>query len=542
MRNLSEELTVFIITTSGDVNYKDCIQALKYQTVRFKVEVIKDYFPLSKAFQEMLNRCKTKYYIEVDNDMILNPDAIEKMYDTMKSNDDCHPFTCFQLLDVHLDFKLYGVKIYDYEVFKKYPYNLDHPSCEVEQMKRMRLDGYVFDDEQALREEVVGKHSPNWTEEGIFERYYNLMEKFKLYKYVWLERLPKKLFNAFRKNPTIVNFYAIAGALSSIYSDNKMEEEKDVRKKRIDFKRVDGFMERPHQATIYLTSKCNFKCIWCARQLGNFEGGAPDADVKVTSALIGKFPSIKGVCICGFGETLLSDNLVPVLQTLKSANKVVGLITNGALLTQKLSGLVGWYQPDYISVSLNSHCAELHEKTTGTKTWETVLDGIRALVSSPIPAYVSSVVTTENLIFVPELIKLVHSLGVKTLHLHNLLPHHKEGDDKDFWRLVLQKDTHWKFIEEVKKMPEASIVKTYPTLIDKSGGKQVCNFAWRMVGIDGNGDLSICNSVFPCNKEKFGNIWDFVVWNSDKCRKFRDDFVNKKIDACSKCFRNWTWM
>ena len=35
---------------------------------------------MSKALQEMINRCKTKYYVEVDEDMILQPNAIELLY------------------------------------------------------------------------------------------------------------------------------------------------------------------------------------------------------------------------------------------------------------------------------------------------------------------------------------------------------------------------------------------------------------------------------------------------------------------------------
>ena len=84
---------------------------------------------------------------------------------------------CYQLLDVRLNFKIYGVKIYKYEAFKNYPYNLNHPSCEVEQLNRMKKDGYIFNDDFkgiGLVPQVIGKHSPKWTERTIFERYYNL--------------------------------------------------------------------------------------------------------------------------------------------------------------------------------------------------------------------------------------------------------------------------------------------------------------------------------------------------------------------------------
>lgn len=537
MLDLSKELTVFIITVSDDVNYNECIKALQNQTVKFKLEIIKDYAPLSKAFQEMLNRCTTKYYIEVDSDMILNPDAVEKLYHKIIREANKCPIWCYKLLDVHLNFQIYGVKIYNFEVFKNYPYNLQHPSCEVEQLARMKKDGYNI--ENICINEVIGKHSPNWTDETIFERYYNLMEKFKLFRYVWLEKLPKMLMDIYQKNPTSLNFYAIAGMLSSIYSDKVMEEEKNVNIKRKDLMRIKMFLEKPTQATLYMTPECNFNCQFCWRQHNPIEENK-EATAKTVHDLLAKFPTINGVCICGFGEPLMSSQLVPVLQALKSANEFVGLITNGSLLKRRLPELIGWHQPDYISVSLNSHNKEFHKKTTGTDTWEIVLDGIRALVASPIKAYVSSVVTADSLPYVDQFLQVCKSLGIETVHLHNLLPHQAEKDDDWFWGQVLTVD-HKPFIDELKKLPEASIVKLWPTLIDKEGGKQNCKFPWKTMAINGAGSLSICNSVFPCSNEMFGNINDFNTWNSAKLEKFRDDFVNKRIEACKKCFRNWNW-
>ena len=538
MYDISNEVTVFLITTEGEPNFNESYHALLNQKdVKFNLEIIKDYCPMSKAFQEMLIRCKTKYYVEVDSDMVLFDTAIKTMYDAIRENDELHPFVCYRLRDVHLDFPLYGVKIYRYSDFIKYPYNLSHPSCEVEQLDRMKVDGYIFDD---LREDIIGKHSPNWTEQGIFERYYNLMEKFKIYKYVWMEQLPAKLRKICAHHPTSLNFSALAGAMSSIFSDKVMDEEKDTSKVRKEFKRMDALMERPNQCTLYLTSKCNFKCDFCLRQYEAIKQ-CPDLSEQKLKDLMQKFPSLSGFCICGFGEPLSSPNLIPILKLLKNKKKFVGLITNGSLLEKNLPNLIGFWQPDYISVSLNAHTAEGHKKITKTDTFEAVIKGIKALVDSPIEAYVSAVVSTENMKDIPALISFVKSLGIKTLHLHNMLPHFDSKEFKNFWDLVMTEE-HASIIEEWKKLPDADIVAKYPTLIDKCGGKQVCNFPWRMIGMDGNGDISICNSVFPCNGEKFGNINDFVVWNSDKLNKFREDFVNKKIEACKKCFRNWVWM
>jgi glycosyltransferase involved in cell wall biosynthesis len=79
-KDLSDVLTVFVIRCGYNPNYDDCISALMSQTVNFELIEIKDKTPMSKAFQTMIDKCQTKYYIQVDEDMILNEDAIEKIY------------------------------------------------------------------------------------------------------------------------------------------------------------------------------------------------------------------------------------------------------------------------------------------------------------------------------------------------------------------------------------------------------------------------------------------------------------------------------
>jgi len=144
--------------------------------------------------------------------------------------------TTYRLHDVHIDFDIYGIKIYDYRIFCNYPYDLKSISCEVEQLDRMKADGYIY----YTREPVVGDHSPLWSEPLIFERYFNLMEKFKEYKYAWLETVPFKLWQKFQRDPSDLNLYALLGACWSIMQkDLIMLGEKDYTKYESDeYKRI----------------------------------------------------------------------------------------------------------------------------------------------------------------------------------------------------------------------------------------------------------------------------------------------------------------
>lgn len=212
------DLTVFVIQSGNNPNYNDCLQALKNQSVDFSINVIENYSPMSRAFQEMLNRCQTKYFIQCDSDIILDINAIENMYNEMQKNK--ISMICFQLKDVHLNFDIFGIKIYDYEIFKKYPYNLKTISCEMEQLNRIEKDGHKW----KFDYNIVGKHSPKWTTELIFDRYFDLMKKFKKYKYGWMKNLPVKLLNIYNENKNEINLYALLGCVSGLITEDENKE------------------------------------------------------------------------------------------------------------------------------------------------------------------------------------------------------------------------------------------------------------------------------------------------------------------------------
>ena len=534
-KDLRQELTAFIISSGNNPNFNDCIAALENQTVKINIDVIKDYHPMSLAFQQMLIRCKTKYYVEVDEDMILEQNGIETMYNNISISESAIAMIAYQLLDVHLNFLIFGIKIYKNEIFQKYPYNLNCLSCEVEQLERLKKDGFNY---QCI-EQVVGKHSPKWLSKDIFERYYNLMEKFKEFGYSWLEILPLKLWNILKQTPTEENLYALLGAYTSILKNDIDKQEKNfIQNKKIEYAKMQSFISQPISCTIYMTSKCNFSCNWCYRQHNEIEN-ASDMDITMTRTLLNRFPSIRSCCICGFGEPLLSVNLKFVIQTLKEKNIFIGLITNGSLLEDKIDELYAaqQYLPNYISISLNAHDATIHQEITKTNSFKKILRGIKKTIDRGMETYVSYICTRKNILYVPQFLEVVKNIGVKTVHLHNLLPHFKEEENKDFWDLVLQENDE-RFIESIKNNSNSNIVKLYPTLINKDEIRRNCPFAWQTIAMNGNGSISICNSVYPCDA-KNGNINDNVVWQNKYCQDFRNSILTKQSSACQKCFRNW---
>lgn len=539
---IEPELTVFVISAGNNPNLPDTLDALAKQAIAsqraghpFKVRRIQDIAPMSRAFQKMQDDCDTPYFIQCDEDMVLAAGAIDKMLAAIKSSVPSVAMIAFRLHDVLFDQPIYGVKIYKHEIFKNYPYDFSVPSCEVEQLERMKVDGYLHE----LDERVVGKHSPKWTPAGAFDRTQNLMEKYKLFRYGWLEDMPQKLWQELRAHPTEVNLYAFLGAYTSLIAKRPLlTGEKDWTKRSHEEALLDSWLHGPYNATLYLTSKCNFRCPFCKRE--TCETSAPDMKLDTVGDLFSRFPSIRAVCMCGFGEPLLHDNLLPFFQYCKiEHNFATGFITNGSLLK---SVFIPRYarmncDPDYISVSLNASTKEDHQKYSGTDTWDDILEGIHLVQQEGIPVYLTRVCTTENADGIPAFLKLARQLGVQCVHLHNLLPYCNEIEGKPFLDLVMQRNRDEDLLRPGRECDDAGIVKTWPVLIDPSEKPQWCEHPYRFVGVDGNGSITICNSVDHPNPHV--NVKQIApIWHSTYAEMIRQR-VRNCSGPCALCFRNW---
>ena len=304
LMDLRREVTVFLISAGYNPNYDDVKCALGKQDSQFILEEIKDQFPMSFAFQQMLDRCKTKYQIQCDSDMLLDNNAVTLLYNGIIARQRCNPKTSMYaafIYDPHLEMNICGIKIYDVEMFRKYPFNLESNSCEVEQLARMTKDGYECHIDDKI---VVGKHSPKWTNELVYERYFTLVEKMKEFMYSWTEKLPSKLLEKFKRDPNDINLYAMLGAMESASKHDLANTGEKVffNMKKPAQGAIEAYLQGPTRGTLFMTSKCNLKCSWCRRG-DNYKPDAPDIDIAMVEKLLRKFPSIKSLCLCFTGDT-----------------------------------------------------------------------------------------------------------------------------------------------------------------------------------------------------------------------------------------------
>lgn len=84
---MKKDLTVFVLTT-GEENLELCLSHLNNQfftqKIDFDVQVIDKVYPMSTAFNCMIDRSNSDYYIQIDADILLFNNTIEILYRAAK--------------------------------------------------------------------------------------------------------------------------------------------------------------------------------------------------------------------------------------------------------------------------------------------------------------------------------------------------------------------------------------------------------------------------------------------------------------------------
>ena len=230
--DLSGNITVFV-STVGAASFNECMAHLDQQDCRFRLKVIKGVAPMSAAFQLMMDRCQTPYYVQVDEDMLLRPDAIQSLYQWIQGTEPDVALVVAWLWDDHLRRGIQGVKAFRHSIVSHYPF-ADVESCEKDQLLRMQQDGFRYikplDPEPTeYGRWTLGRHGTHFNPKTIFERYATLEHRRCQYpeKMAWFATHASDFLSRFRDDPSELNLMAVMGMLAGRLSGSRPHGEKD---------------------------------------------------------------------------------------------------------------------------------------------------------------------------------------------------------------------------------------------------------------------------------------------------------------------------
>lgn len=216
--------TVFVLTV-GDPAFHACMDALDKQDGHaFKLEIIRNVSPFNAAAQEMITRCVTPYFIQVDEDMILHPDAVGRMEQLMAQAPSEVGMICFHLYDEDRECSIQGVKIYRTNLMKRVSFR-DLKASEMNLLDQMGEQGIRW----ILHPDVVGRHGTQYTPETIYRRYKTMYEK-DIRQWNLLTSDIHRKANKFRETGDLLQLFALLGAAHGIIDAPRVpDREKDAR-------------------------------------------------------------------------------------------------------------------------------------------------------------------------------------------------------------------------------------------------------------------------------------------------------------------------
>lgn len=245
VRDLRDRLTAFVITVGDRANFEECSRRLRAQTVKFRLDSIRNTAPMSEAFNEMHRRCQTPTFVQVDEDMLLVPDAVERLYAALEESSPKTAIVTAPLWDVQIARPIYGVKIYRSEIVTRFPHR-DVISCEVDHNRQLTEAGYELRELPLVwsQNECFGLHGKYYTPETAFLRWRRLfLKRRRTGRPLWPAPWPARLLDRYCKTRDETDLYSFLGAVSALCGAQPDDREHDFREKCADFERLREALE-----------------------------------------------------------------------------------------------------------------------------------------------------------------------------------------------------------------------------------------------------------------------------------------------------------
>ena len=315
----------------------------------------------------------------------------------------------------------------------------------------------------------------------------------------------------------------------------------------------------PVFANIEITTRCNFKCKYCAR--ANVDNDSMDMDRETFIRILDLLPHAYRVTLVGLGEPLLHPGLTEFIEIASSLKRRVGLVTNASLLDTSISKDMISAGLDSIAFSLDTVNQDAASRVRKGTDIEKLIDNIRKFINianaaRPMAKAVFTALSVETIPYFNDLVETVSALGVDIMMLTDL----------NFGQNV--KDTIWNNADSemvslirnsiknafVKKLPVLSVhaleefglrsryrnflLLPPDQLFHRSEKKRYCFSPWQTVPVDVQGNITMCD----CQPEnRVGNIlidpFD-EIWRGDSMSEYRRRMTGGNPPAaCRVCPR-----
>lgn len=297
------------------------------------------------------------------------------------------------------------------------------------------------------------------------------------------------------------------------------------------------YLQTPMTVYFEPTQYCNLKCVYCYAEACTSKEiiYSTDNSKKLLSKIC-EYPNVKTIVFTG-GEPLLRKDCLELAEYVYQEKGIHPcILTNGVLINEK--NVERFKIFDKVTISLDGHTPELHEKTRGKNTFYKVVESIKLLRKKGISVTVTTVISKVNQEFVTQIMDFVKKdLDVE---YHNMSTHISFGRGADSniecseMEVKQYRDTYFQYLCESNSEKIETLLRPN---IRKGEYRIGCGAGCGEIFIKDNGE------VYPCrllNNEKYylGNLnqttlKDIVI--SKRLQDIKRSFDVNQIESCSHC-------
>lgn len=314
----------------------------------------------------------------------------------------------------------------------------------------------------------------------------------------------------------------------------------------------------PSFANIEITTHCNFKCSFCARE---------HVDIKEQHMTLAEFETILSLLpetykirIVGLGEPLLHKQITEFIKCAKKHNKHIGIVTNAQLLTEEIGKELIQTGLDEITFSIDSTEQDIAEQIRRGSNIPKILNNISKFLtlegSENLRTAVFTAISKKSIPALEKTISDICKLNIQAIvvsdlnfeensnySVHSNLSEREYGTLKNAIAIAYKNGKpviNSRAIEEfgIEDRIRDFLIRTPEQIYKKSTRHKWCLSPWQTLPILVNGDVTVCD----CQPNtRAGNIFiDPIekIWNSCQYSSQRKIMQSEKpLSACTGCPR-----
>lgn len=277
---------------------------------------------------------------------------------------------------------------------------------------------------------------------------------------------------------------------------------------------------------VEVTDMCNLFCPMCIRNAWGENLGRMSAVTfeRILDSVL-RIQPVPTIFLGGMGEPLFHPEAINWITKAKNAGVKVEIITNGTILTPKISQRLIDCNLDKLWVSIDGASDEVYNDIRAGGNFSKVLDNLQTLKKMQIAQQkhlpeigFAFVAMGKNIAELPKILKLGKDLGVSDISISNVLPYTKDLVDEGLYSRIV---SEMRYLSSLP-LPNIALPKMD---YDKIPSDIFLNILFSGYGINRHGS-NIFGSSDYCSFIEEGTT--SIAWNGDvsPCWPLMHDYVN----------------